>query len=517
VATSSIPGGWNVTYSADPNTMGITVPTSASAATGYEARYKSGAITVSVIFDVLAPATVPVAMGPIPVPINGTDTPANSAIWDIELNGAVIANTGQPNGWTVLQPVNNTIPTGAPYTAAQGSGYEVRYYQPSQPGGYHPGGGNGNPIGPYSGTFSVINTRIFPIAGTKSIVEANGARVTFTAASVPTANQPTVICSVQAGAPMEVTWNYSASSAFGTYTITFSNRTKWVTTTPSQFINAPVFTQNASTFVCYSLSQLVDRNGNAILFSYGLTGPSGFPLLNDITDGSGVALLSFNRATNGTGNITSITDRYGRSVYYQEASFATSGVQPPYPQMFQELTHVSQVEPTGTGNPPDRFYYQYADVTNAENESVPVLHYITVPSPTGTGTSMATLNFNSGTGYASSIVDGNGNTHSYNFATNGQCQVTITNTAATLVTSYTAGFEPNMSVSSLTNGKTNANGQNTTIIYSATYADPNDPYRPSEVLDGNGYAVNGANGLGKWLYTWDQYGNCQTATNPTGP
>ena len=98
---------------------------------------------------------------------------------------------------------------------------------------------------------------------------------------------------------MQVIWNYSATNAFGTYTITFTNRTQWVTTPPSQFINEPAFTQNTSTFVCYSLAQLVDRNGNALLFSYGPPGPCGFPLLSQITDGSGAALLSFNRTTKG--------------------------------------------------------------------------------------------------------------------------------------------------------------------------------------------------------------------------
>src|SRR5581483_8724337 len=51
---------------------------------------------------------------------------------------------------------------------------------------------------------------------------------------------------------------------------------------------------------------------------------------------------------------------------------------------------------------------------------------------------------------------------------------------------------------------------------SLVYADANNPYRPSQVQDGNGYASGGAGGKGTWTYDWDQFGNLLSATTPRG-
>ena len=74
----------------------------------------------------------------------------------------------------------------------------------------------------------------------------------------------------------------------------------------------------------------------------------------------------------------------------------------------------------------------------------------------------------------------------------------------------------NMSQTTRTNGAVDANGVNTTPAGSSVYADPNNPYRPSQTQDGNGYAANGAGGKGTWEYTWDQWGNCTSMTTPRG-
>jgi YD repeat-containing protein len=74
---------------------------------------------------------------------------------------------------------------------------------------------------------------------------------------------------------------------------------------------------------------------------------------------------------------------------------------------------------------------------------------------------------------------------------------------------HVVGFDGNMNVTSDTDGTA------TTPIFAATYADPNTPYRPSTVVDGNGLAAN--NGVtGVWKLYWDPYDNLLTGTTPRG-
>jgi YD repeat-containing protein len=51
---------------------------------------------------------------------------------------------------------------------------------------------------------------------------------------------------------------------------------------------------------------------------------------------------------------------------------------------------------------------------------------------------------------------------------------------------------------------TRTDGKGTTLL-TRTYADPSDRYRPSSVRDGNSKT---------WNYTWDSFGNIQTAKTP---
>lgn len=123
IGNSSTTNGWNVTYSAAGNTLTITVPGGAGPALGYEARYHSGNVTVSVIFDVSAANTVLAGMGPFPVAITGADTPANSQSWDIRYNGNVIACSSGPAGWMVsLAPSGTALMVSAPSPAVSGPG-----------------------------------------------------------------------------------------------------------------------------------------------------------------------------------------------------------------------------------------------------------------------------------------------------------------------------------------------------------------------------------------------------------
>jgi hypothetical protein len=108
-----------------------------------------------------------------------------------------------------------------------------------------------------------------------------------------------------------------------------------------------------------------------------------------------------------------------------------------------------------------------------------------------------------------SVVDGNGNRREYSVVDANHTKVTVKDSSGNTVYSSTVGFDMNMSQTTITDG-------DDVVRYSATYADANNPYRPSSTLDGNGYAVGGAGNQGKTTTTWDQYGNVLTMTTPRG-
>ena len=220
---------------------------------------------------------------------------------------------------------------------------------------------------------------------TKYVLMPNGGRVPFTAPSVPTASSPKVACAVQAGAAMLVEWDYDASSPIGHYTITMADRTRWITTT-EQASTVYLGAYDAQYGVSYyQLAQIVDRNGNAINFNYvpspngSFAWASGYPLLSTITDaGTGLALLTITRngysrggSTNPQyGNITAVTDCYGRSVYYQGAFYGSAS-------WSAEVTQVSEVVPTGAPvSPPARYSYGYAELDlRPRGRALPVHHH----------------------------------------------------------------------------------------------------------------------------------------------
>ncbi len=333
--------------------------------------------------------------------------------------------------------------------------------------------------------------------------EPNGAAVPVTVPRLATASEPSVLCSVGKGYPMQVYSKWSTQASANYFDIVFADRSRWTTSTG--------YTSRLNDGTKYALSQFTDGVGNSIQFVNSPPGSTGKWTLNRINDSSGSALLTLSYDVNG--NLTSVADRYGRSVIYQYGSFpyfngTTSGTNQ------TQLTHVSQIVPTGTATPPDRYAYGYGSVSNNDHgEYWPFLTAISVPSPTGSGTSTARIEYASGTMWVSALVDANGNRREYsNVAAGSATTVTVKQKNAdstfTTIYTYTAGYDANMS------GTTITDGSNTTVINSRTYADPNDPYRPSQVQDGNGVAAGGANGKGTWTYTWDQYGHCTSRTTP---
>ena len=330
------------------------------------------------------------------------------------------------------------------------------------------------------------------------IVLPGGARLGFNSVA-PTSTTPVVHCTVAPGIPYLVDWYYDSGSAPGTthFVATSANRTKW--TTNEGALSAP----SSSAPLFYQPNTIADRNGNTLVLGYTDLGTYApvfmVPLLTSISDGTtGTILLTINRYTGRDdphhGSVSSVTDCYGRSVYYNESPW-TSGV---------GVLGVSQIVPTGTSGAVSQYQryaygYTYSHGSGSVGDGPPFLHTITVPSPTGSGTQTATINYGDSE-LVSSIVDANGNTHLYNFNAGNanHTQVTVQNASGSTVYSYTAGYNADMSTTSRTDGAGHA-------TYTVNAFAPNDPFRPSSVSDGNGRTTQ---------MTWDQYGNVLTETPP---
>jgi len=477
VATSASANGWAVSFSSSSyyggssGTFTLTAPVGTTAATGYKVRYLNtgyyGNAYASATFDVVSVYTVPQG-GAAQLPAPGTDAPASGLSWDILCNGVTVATSAQPGNWQgglSSYGSNATITVQTPLNAAIGTGYEVRT----------------NSYGIHSAFFSVGPSRFAPTTGSgtsnqKFLVEPNGARTWFTipAGSVPAPGHP-VQCVVQPGAPLLVEWDYDASSSAGHYTLTWADRTKWVMNAPVKEIASG--SGSSSTYgLLYSLARIVDRSGNALNFTYGYTNPTdNWPLLTGIADGNtGTTLLSISRDT--TGFVTSVADAYGRSVVYGKDS-ATA-----------RLNQVSQIAPMGAANPPLRYTYGYSQVAASDDypqygSTFPFLHTITVPSPTGSGTSTATINYSTDMNASvTSIQDGNGYTTNFTVVDANHTQVTTKDAAGNQVYTYVGSFDGNLSKTLTTDGT----GR---MVSQEVYSDPNDPYRPSAVYDGNGFVA----------------------------
>ncbi len=428
-------------------------------------------------------------------PVDPQDPPDNDCANDT--GGEVNLSMGQEDhnpvpDLTVYNPHGPSVMWSRRYQSLRGNGQGYNQGDPAY---------QCNDFGPgWTQTYNVgvVDSSGGTAAGVKSIFFENGGRDAFIAPAVPSSINPVVHCASQRpGTPMLLDWNYDGSTG-GHYTVTFQDRTKWVTGSLIAAIN------------CYPLARIVDRNGHALTFNYG-TPASGYawPLLSSITNEDGTALLTLQRATDGTGNLVSLQDCYRRMVFYHDGLYSNSQVPKPWARSMQLLDRVSQIVPTGTNStPPDRYVYAYQMVSNSNSsatvaggyELVPYLHTCSVPSPTGSGVSTYTWNYDPQTGFVSSESDGNGNIHRYTYSDGTHTQVTVTDAAGTVVAQQTYGFNSSMSAGTRTD---NAG----TVTSSPAYSDPNSWYQPSSVTDGNGKTTQ---------YTHDQFGNMTSQTSPRG-
>ncbi|MEJ5251431.1 MAG: RHS repeat-associated core domain-containing protein [Armatimonadota bacterium] len=299
-----------------------------------------------------------------------------------------------------------------------------------------------------------------------SLVYPYGASEVLTA-QLDANGQPTGVLVPPSGCPYFVRGVPSSTPyVWQSITITWRDQTQWV------------FVPFSSDL--YVLQAIINRVGRSITFTW-----DSLRRLVSVTEaGSGMVLLSLTYGANN--KLSMVTDAYGRQVAYAFSVPANMGTT-------LCLTWVSQVVPAGTPNPPMRYSYGY--VAYASNK--PLLSSITVPSPTGSGVATSTLQYANGRVVAR--VDANGNRTEYNYSTPGQTSVTVKDSSGTVVyqwTQYFNEFRRNT-------GTADANGNRLTI----EYEDPANPGRPTRITDRDGKVTT---------YTYDQYGNVLTVTNPRG-
>ncbi len=323
----------------------------------------------------------------------------------------------------------------------------------------------------------------------------NGAQIYFLPTGTPSSASKRIPCvttdaagNLLTGIPLCVEWDYSSSQAGGYFNLCFPDGTVWVTT---------LGVLQAGNCGWYPLGQIVDRNNQYINLNYAFTSIYTFPFLTSITDCNTTprTLLTINHTTNAPwGAITSVVDCYNRQVNYTYSIFSVGQ------GTWAQLNDVSEIVASGTASgPPYRYQYNYTYYSIPY--PTPFLSSITTPSPSSANATVtASIYYDpNDSGAVSYISDGNGYKRVYTVVDGSHTKVTVEKSDGSPVTSYTVGFDGNMSETSRTDGT------NTTQVYQATFNDPNDPYRPSEVTDGNGNV---------WQYQWDAFGNLESVITP---
>lgn len=300
-------------------------------------------------------------------------------------------------------------------------------------------------------------TLIYPYGASEPMVAELNAQGQPTGVLTPPSGVPYIVRGVPSSTPY--TWQ--------SVTVTWRDQTQW-------------------TFVpfdssVYVLSRITNRVGRSV----DLTWSSGRRLLQVTETGSGLVLLSLTYGGNGL--LASVTDAYGRQVSYGYSYPANLSV--------LCLTWVSQVVPAGTPNPPMRYTYNYVSFGSDK----PLLSSITVPSPTGSGVATSTLQYRNGRVAARVDANGNRTEYSYDLA-NRLTTVTVKDPSGTN-TVYT--WTQKYNESRANTGTIDAQGNQVTIEYN----DQVNPYRPTRIVDRDGKVTT---------YTYDEFGNVLTVTNPRG-
>jgi RHS repeat-associated protein len=507
LATSTSPNGWTVFKTNDY--CRITSPIGASDSTGYTIRWKAvGSAPRSARFDLLGPYLLPQASQEVTMTPTGTTQPDNwvsGNYWQVVKSGTTVATLNDPQGWRVIVTADSKLKLTAPLGAAVGSDYEVRYRAYSYPAGYQN----------LSAPFSVVLSRLQPTLATKYIVMPDHARVAFTPSGIPTASQPEKVCSpARSGDPMRLVWHYDPNCPLGYYIVTFGDGSRWVMQPAS-----PLQSTNSTVWINNLLRKIVDRMGHSITFNYGPAAQHGsywIPTLSSIVDdASSVTLLSITRTTNGWGRVASVTDCYGRSVYYATPQVSITRTASPNPGSIPVnwltqplLVSVSQVVPTGTASPPMRWGYGYTSPTVHywDAPAIEFLGSVTTPSPTGTGTATTTIGYNWSSQTSSRVTDPNGNHVDVYYVEANRTKVSHKTAGGTEVYAYTVGFNSDQNV-------TDVKDANGTVVSTSQYGDSACPTSPSRIIDAEGRDVEVTHDtFGHPVTTTDVLGNVTTYT-----
>ena len=265
----------------------------------------------------------------------------------------------------------------------------------------------------------------------------------------------------------------------------------------------PLTTASAT---CY-LTQSANKFGNSLKFSYTTSAPY---LLTSIADDNNNALLTINRDTPITQGIVSVVDRYGRKVFYhRDPNPAVTNGPVGASGVAGQLLSVSIIQPATDTVAAVRITYGYVLLTgNGEGQTFPYLNGISTVSPTGSGSSAMAINYDPTTLAVSTLIDANGNQRVYTSPSSSpddSTTVTVKNSAGTVVSQYTVGYNAFMAMSQSLDAAARV------IVTNTFSSSAPDPYRPSAVTvgDANGHSY-------VYNYTWDRYGNILTADDPNG-
>ncbi|MCX6381052.1 MAG: hypothetical protein NT023_16545 [Armatimonadetes bacterium] len=320
-----------------------------------------------------------------------------------------------------------------------------------------------------------------------SLVNPNGSQYLFVIPKdgagnpvIPTESAPSVRCdSATPGLPMLCEWRLNDDS---TFSVDFTQNDR----------SHLVF----SSATGYALTQITDALGNYITFAYDTMGSGSGYRLGAVLDSNGNPLLTMRY--NSQNNLTSVSDRYGRSVYYHVRPVPYNTNEPPFSKYKYQLEQVSVITRTGTASPRVRYSFGYYYHTFHGVLKYPLLNSISVPSPTGQGYSVAKILYSGF--YAVALVDANGNRRSYGGVDGTRSYVSVKNAKGVTLNSYVIGYDSKMRIVS----KTDGSGQ--TVVTRYGYSAEN-AFQPSTITNGNGNTET---------ITYDSFGRQTSRTSARG-
>ncbi|RYF71484.1 MAG: RHS repeat protein, partial [Cytophagaceae bacterium] len=484
----------------------------------------------------------------------GNDMPDNGWEWQIIGPGAqTVASSASSNGWQAKfqappgytsagQPydtnafhLNITVPLSAP----EGN-YSVRVYV---------SGANSYLIQSapqfigtnQSGDFIVTRTPRSPIATPSGsfashIAFPDGKTVSFRVPAIPTQSSPVVVCDVEHGYGIRVERHYDPSNVTGRFKVIFANQIVWETGNGDPLAEYSLKKAYQTWSLRYPLTRITNRTGQSIDFEYTPFGGyyNNYPYvsiihrkLERIKDSiTGTTLLSLGRDSSGF--INSVSDYYGRIVYYTVAGLPTEGVAPSYPQLRYGLTYVSHIVATGTSvsNAPVRAQFEYVLVQygfgpNNTPIKYPYLGSVTAQRQVGNDilpVVVSSFEYTAASQHVIGTTDAYGTvSHIYKVDADGgqegaldHMQVYMKNSSGNGLYGYRVGHSSARNLTRRVVGlEENEDGELVGGIETENraFGNTDNPYGPTQFTDGNGRSSH---------FSYDQWGRVLEAFSPRG-